>query len=185
MRRIVLTFGLISGAILSLMLVAMVPFVEQIGWDESEVIGYSSIILAFLLIFFGVRSYRDTVGGGRLSFGRGFAVGALIALVGSACYVATWQVVYRTVAPDFAARYQEYQLEKERAAGASEAALAERRVELQRFAELYENPLINIAITFIEPLPIGLVMALVSAGILRRPLRDDDRLATPRTAVPT
>ncbi|HEX7122856.1 MAG TPA: DUF4199 domain-containing protein [Gemmatimonadaceae bacterium] len=185
MKRIVLTFGLISGAILSAMLVAMVPFIEEIGWDMSEVVGYSSMVLAFLLIFFGVRSYRDTVGGGRLSFGRGFGVGVLIALVASACYVATWQVLYRTVAPDFTARYTEYQLEKERAAGASEAALAERRAELQRFAELYENPLVNIAVTFIEPLPVGLVMALLSAGILRRPLRNNDRVTTPHTAVST
>lgn len=183
MKRTVLTFGLIAGAILSIMLAATVPFADQIGFDRGEIIGYTSMILAFLLVFFGIRSYRDNVAGGSVTFGRAFVVGALITVVASACYVATWQVVYRTAAPDFAARYQEYVLEKERARGAGEARLAERQAQLQRFAELYENPLFNVAITFIEPLPVGLVLALVSAGILRRQRSTEADSSMPRTAV--
>lgn len=166
MKRTVLTFGLISGAILSIMLAATMPFVDRIGFDRAEVIGYTSMVLAFLLIFFGIRSYRDNVRGGSVTFGRAFVVGILIVIVASTCYVATWQLFYRTTATDYAARYQEHVLEKERAGGASEAALEARRAQLERFAELYEQPFFNIAITFIEPLPVGLVMALVSAGIL-------------------
>jgi hypothetical protein len=169
MKRIVLTFGLIAGAILSAMLLATAPFIDRIGFDRGEIIGYTSMVLSFLLIFFGVRSYRDTVGGGAVSFGRAFAVGASIAAVASACYVATWQLVYYGgLADDFAARYQEHVLEKERARGASEEALAAKRAELERFAELYRNPLFNVAITFLEPLPVGLAIALLSAAILRR-----------------
>lgn len=169
MKKIVLTFGLIAGAILSGMMLATMPFMDRIGFDRGEVIGYTSMVMAFLLIFFGVRSYRDTVSGGVVSFGRAFKVGALIALVGSACYVATWQVIYYGgMADDFMDRYQAHALEQERAAGASEAALAAKREEMERFAALYDNPLINVAITFLEPLPVGLVIALVSAGILRR-----------------
>jgi hypothetical protein len=183
MKRTVLTFGLISGAILSLMLAASAPFMDRIGFERGEVIGYSSMVLAFLLIFFGVRSYRDNVAGGSITFSRAFVVGALIAIVASACYVATWQVVSRTSARDFVAKYQEHLLEQERAKGASDAVLAERRAQLQRWAELYRNPFINMALTFIEPLPVGLVLALVSAGVLRRRRDSDGRLAAPRASV--
>ncbi len=168
MRRTVLTFGLIAGVILSIMMLATLPFMDRIGFDRGEVIGYTTMVLAFLLIFFGVRSYRDNVAGGFVSFGRAFSVGALIAVVASVCYVATWELIYYKLAPDFVAKYQAYTIEQARASGESQAAIDKRVADMQRFAELYKNPAINVAITFIEPLPVGLVIALVSAGILRR-----------------
>jgi hypothetical protein len=168
MRKIVLTFGLIAGGILSIMMLATLPFLDSIGFDRGEVIGYTTMVLAFLLIFFGVRSYRDNVAGGFVSFGRAFSVGALIAVVASVCYVATWELIYYKLAPDFVAKYQAYTIEKARASGERQAAIDEQIADMQRFGELYKNPAINVAITFIEPLPVGLVIALVSAGILRR-----------------
>jgi hypothetical protein len=83
-----------------------------------------------------VRSYRENVAGGRLSFGRGFAVGILIALISSACYVGAWEIVYLRRA--------------------------------KAFKEMYDNLAINIAMTFMEVFPIGLVVTLISAGLLRK-----------------
>ena len=168
MKKIVLTFGLIAGAILSAMMLLTLPFQDVIGFDRGAVIGYTTMVLAFLLIFFGVRNYRENVGGGVVSFGRAFTVGALIAAVASVCYVATWQLVYYRLAPDFMAKYTAHSLEQARADGASEAEIAVKRAELVKFAALYKNPAINAAITFIEPLPVGLLIALFSAGVLRR-----------------
>ena len=168
MRKTVLTFGLISGAILSAMMLATMPFAEAIGFDRLMVIGYTTMVAAFLLIFFGVRSYRDHVAGGSVTFGRAFAVGALIGLVASACYVATWQVVYFKIAPDFGAQYQAHLLDRARSRGETQADLDRRVAEMERFAELYDNPAINAAITFLEPLPVALIIALMSAGVLRR-----------------
>jgi hypothetical protein len=168
MRKTVLTFGLISGGILSIMMLATLPFMDRIGFDRGEVIGYTTMVLAFLLVFFGVRSYRDNVAGGSVSFGRAFAVGALIVVVASACYVATWELIYHKVAPDFVAKWQAHMLEEARVSGESPAEIEKRVADMQRMAELYRNPLINAAITFVEPLPVGLVFALVSAGILGR-----------------
>jgi hypothetical protein len=167
-KKTVLTFGLISGAILSAMMLATLPFLDRIGFDRGEIIGYTSMVLAFLLIFFGVRSYRDNVAGGRVGFGRAFVVGALIAAVASCCYVITWEVIYFKAAPDFMAKYQSHVLEKARQAGESEQAIAEKRAMMERFGELYRNPAINAAITFLEPLPVALIVSLVSAGVLSR-----------------
>ena len=101
MKRTVLTFGLIAGAILSvLMLLSIVVFKDAIGYDRGEIIGYTSMVVAFLLIYFGVRTYRDNVAGGTVSFGRAFAVGGSIAVVASACYVATWEVIYFKFMPN-------------------------------------------------------------------------------------
>jgi len=168
MRKTVLTFGLIAGGILSVMMLATLPFMNSIGFDRGEVIGYTTMVLAFLLIFFGVRSYRDNVAGGSVSFGRAFAVGALITVVASVCYVATWQIIYYKLAPDFVDKYQAHVIGKARASDESPAAIEQRAADMRELAELYRNPALNVAITFIEPLPVGLIIALVSAGILRR-----------------
>jgi hypothetical protein len=168
MKRTVLTFGLISGAILSAMMVATIPFVDRIGFDAGEIVGYTTMVLSFLLVFFGVKSYRDTVNGGQVTFGRAFVVGGLIALVASVCYVITWQILYYGFMPDFFQRYQTHLLDEMRKAGATPDAVDRRRAELASFAALYSNPIVNAAITFLEPLPVALVAALVSAGVLRR-----------------
>ena len=168
MKKTVLTFGLIAGGILSLMMLITMPFHDEIGYDRAEVIGYASMVGAFLLIYFGVRSYRDNVAGGALSFGQGFKVGGLILIVASACYVATWEAIYYTSDQTYVQKYQDHLIEKERAGGATEAQLEQKRAEMARFAEMYQNPVVNVAMTFLEPLPVGLLFVLVSAGLLRR-----------------
>ena len=168
MKKTVVAFGSIAGVILSAMMLLTIPFQDRIGFENGEIIGYTSMVLAFLLIFFGVRSYRDNVAGGSISFGRALKVGALIAAVASGWYVATWQVIYYRISPDFMTRYQSYKLEEARAAGETEAQVAKRKADMEKFAKMYKNPAINAAITFLEPLPVALIMALVSAGLLSR-----------------
>jgi hypothetical protein len=172
MKKTVLTFGLISGAVISAMMLLTIPFQDQIGFDRGAIVGYTSMVLAFLLIYFGIRSYRDHVAGGSITFGRALKVGSLIALISSACYVATWEVLYFNFTPDFLAKYQAHTLEKARADGESDAELARRKAEMEKFAVMYQNPAINAAITFLEPLPVALVLTLVSAGVLSRRRKD-------------
>jgi hypothetical protein len=168
MRKIVLTFGLIAGGILAATFLIALAFHDAIGFDRGMVVGYTSMVLAFLLIFFGVRSYRDNVAGGRVGFGRALAVGLLIGVVASSCYVLTWEVIYFGTKSDYIEKYQAHVIEKARRAGESPAAIAAKQAEMAKFAEMYRNPLINSAITFMEPLPVALVVALVSAGVLSR-----------------
>lgn len=178
MKKTVLTFGLISGAILSAMMLLTVPFQDEIGFDRGEIIGYTTMVLAGLLIFFGIRSYRDNIAGGTVGFGRAFKVGALIAVVSSVCYVATWEVIYfGNLSPNFIAKYQEHTLEQARADGESEAQIAKRKADMEKFAKLYRNPVINVAVTFLEPLPVALIMTLVSAGVLSRRRKDGEEEA--------
>ena len=120
-----------------------------------------------LLIFFGVRSYRENVGNGKISFGRGFAVGILIALISAACYVAAWEVVYYS-SPGIADHIFDKQVEELKATGAPQEKIDEAAREVESFKKLYANPFVNVAFTFIEPFPVGLLMTLISAVTLRR-----------------
>lgn len=168
MKKIILTFGLISGAFSSLMMVATVPFADKIGFDRAEVLGYTIIVLSFLLVFFGIRSYRDNAGNGQITFSKAFAVGISITLLTCVCYVVTWEILYFNFMHDFMDKYGAYMVEKLKASGATAAAIQAQLEQMKRYKELYENPLINAAMTFIEPLPIGLAVTLISAAVLRK-----------------
>jgi hypothetical protein len=165
MQRTVWTFGLISGAIMAAMMAVTIPFAEQIG-DKGELIGYTTMILAFLFVYFGIRSYRDTVMAGAIGFGRAFKVGILITLIASACYVTAWEIIYHTVAPDFVEKYAARVVEKARESGASEEQIEAQRQKMAEFIVAYKNPFVNVGMTFLEVFPVGAVMVLVSAGIL-------------------
>ena len=173
MRKIVLTFGLIAGALLSAMMLITVPFQDQIGFDKGAIIGYTTMVLAFLMVFFGVRSYRENVAGGSVTFGRAFIVGLMITAVASVCYVATWELVYYKLAPDFTDKYAAYSVEKVKKSGATDAQIAAKTKEMTEFKEMYKNPLVNIAFTLLEPLPVGILFTLVAAGILSRKRRTE------------
>lgn len=167
MKKIVLSYGLIAGLIVSATLLVMLSMHRDGAPPENgELIGYSSMLIAFLLIFAGIRSEREK-NGGHISFGHAVKVGVLITLVASAVYVVTWQIYYYNVDPQFMERYAESALERSRANGASEAQLAAERTKMENFARLYRNPAVNIGFTLLEIFPVGLVVSLISAAILR------------------
>lgn len=168
MKKTVLTFGLISGAISSGLMLLTIPFMDRIGFDYGVIVGYTGMVLAFLLVFFGIKSYRDNVGDGYITFGRAFKVGILIVLISSICYVVTWEILYFNFLPDFADKYANYLIEKERAAGASAEQIAQTTQKIESMRWILANPLTNGAVAFLEPLPVGLLMTLISAAILRK-----------------
>jgi hypothetical protein len=168
MRKIIVTFGLISGAISSLMMIAVVTFGDRIGFDRGAIIGNTSIVLSFLMVFVGIRTYRDNIGDGQITFSKGFAVGLSITLISCIVYVVTWEVIYYNFLPGFWDAYGAHLAQKLTASGASPAAIQEKLEQVRKDKELCKNPFFNAALTFIHPFPIGLVITLFSALVLRR-----------------
>jgi hypothetical protein len=175
MKKTVLTFGLISGAVAAVLMFTTMLFADRIGFDRGLIVGYTTIVVSLLLVPFGIRSYRDNVGGGTISFGRAFAIGILITIISCICYVIAWEILYFKFLPDFAEKYSAYMVAKQRAAGASQQAIDATVQEMKNMKVMLDNPLINGAFAFIEPLPVGVIITLVSAAILRRKRRSDDR----------
>jgi hypothetical protein len=168
MRKTILTFGLISGAVSSLMMGVSMAFADRIGIDRGYIVGYTTIVLSCLFIYFGVRSYRENVSGGTITFARAFGVGLAIGVISCLCYVVTWEIIYFNFMPDFLDKFDAYEIAKLKAAGAS-AAVLQRHIEEQNHMKvLYANPLFNAALTFIEPFPVALLVTLISAAVLRK-----------------
>jgi hypothetical protein len=168
MKKTVLTFGLLSGAVAAAMMFLTLPFAERIGFDRSIYVGYTTIVISMLFVYFGVRSYRDNVLGGTITFGRGLQAGLFIAAMSSLCYVVAWLVLFYGFMPDFADKYAAHVVESARASGASEADVNRAMAEAEQAKAWLANPLINGAVAFIEPFPVGILVALISAGVLRR-----------------
>jgi hypothetical protein len=169
MKKTVLKFGFIAGAIFVVIMATTMPFLDQIGFDYGHIIGYTMLLVAFAFVFVGIRSYRENVGNGYITFGRAFKVGILITVIASLCYVISWQIIYFGFVPDFGEKYIAYLSEQSRAAGASPEQVASEAAEMGRFMALYKNPLYNFLLTFfVEPFPMGLIITLISSAILRK-----------------
>jgi uncharacterized protein DUF4199 len=167
-KKTVLTFGLIAGFIISVLMGGSLLIANRIGSGHSMALGYTIMVASFLLIYFGVRSYRDNTLAGQISFGRAFACGILITLITTVCYVVTWEVLYFNFMPHFMDSYFAAQIQQVKSAGLDSATTAARVAAIQHSQQLYQNPLINMAYTFMEPLPVGLLITLISAAVLRR-----------------
>jgi hypothetical protein len=168
MKKTILTFGLISGVLSSLMMAATVPFAHSIGFNKALIVGYTTIVLSFLLVYFGIRSYRDNIGNGQITFTKAFVVGISITLISCVFYVVTWEVIYFNFLPGFMDSYGAHAIEKLKASGASPETIQAQLQQLKKSKELYQNPFFNAAMTFIEPFPVGLVITLISAAVLRK-----------------
>src|SRR5271163_3122097 len=168
MKKIVLTFGLISGLMISVLMGGSLLLADKIGSGHSMALGYTIMVASFLLIYFGIRSYRDNNLSGQISFGRAFACGILIALITTVCYVAMWEVLYFNFMPHFMDGYFAAQIHKVQSSGLDPGAIAAQVAAIQHSQQLYQNPFINMAYTFIEPFPVGLLITLISAAVLKR-----------------
>src|SRR5277367_2789564 len=168
MKKTVLTFGLIAGLIISVCMGLSLLLADKIGSGHSMALGYTIMVASLLLIYFGIRSYRDNTLAGRISFGRAFACGILITLITTVCYVAMWEVLYFNFMPHFMDSYFAAQIHKVQSSGLDPATTAAQVTAIQRSQHLYQNPFVNMAYTFIEPFPVGLVITLISAAVLRK-----------------
>lgn len=163
MKKTVLIFGLIIGTILCVNMIIMVNMMyTHPDFKGNDLVGYAAMVVLFSLIFFGVRNYRNKTLDGSITFGKAFKTGALIALIGATIYVVVWLLYYYLFVPDFMEVYTNYVLEN-----CDKADLPAKREEMANFKTLYKNPFFVILITYSEVLPIGLVVALISAFILK------------------
>ncbi len=176
MKKTVVRFGLIAGGMLSLLMVLTMGTAKLMGSEISGgigmAIGYTTMVASFIFVHFGIRSYRDTVMGGSVGFWPALRVGLLISLIAAICYSLTWQVVYRTMLPDYAEKYAEQAVQQAQAKGASAVELEKTRKQMAEFVINYKNPFYNFAMTLLEPSPIALLVSLVSAGALSRRRRE-------------
>ena len=168
MKKIVLTYGLIAGIAISVLMDGSLLIATRLGSGHSMTLGYTMMVASFLLIYFGVRSYRDNVLAGHIAFGQAFTCGILICLIATMIYVAVWEIVYFNFMPHFMDSYFAAQVHAVQSSGLDPVTAAAKLAAIRHSQQLYQNPWVNMAYTFLEPFPVGLLITLISAVLLRR-----------------
>lgn len=172
MKKIVLVFGLIAGLIVTgMMIYSTTQVYKNENYKGSLVLGYTTMVVAFSLIFVGIKNFRDKYNQGVISFGKAFRIGLYITLIASTMYVLAWLVESYVFMPDFAEKYAACVINDARSSGASQAALDAKKAELAKFQEMYKNPLFVILFTYTEILPVGILISLISALLLKKKVR--------------
>jgi len=169
MKKNVLICGLIGGIITAgWFLLSETIFDNSISLNARMFFGYASMLLAFSLIFVGVKNYRDDYAGGVISFGKALQVALLITLVASTIYVLAWMIESRYLFPDYMEKYTKSLIKEMRTAGASAAAISNKEKEMAGYSRMYKNPLFNALMTYFEIVPVGLVMSVIAALTLKK-----------------
>jgi hypothetical protein len=125
------------------------------------------MVLALSMIFVGIKRYRDNEKGGVIKFLPAFAVGLGIAVVASIIYVGVWEIYSASTNYAFIDSYTAAIIDAKRAAGVSGAALDAEIKQMHELAAQYRDPLFRVPMTFLEIFPVGLIIALISAAVLR------------------
>jgi hypothetical protein len=159
--------GLIVGSILFGTTVAMAGDPPPMG--VGMLIGYTSMLIALSAIFVGVKRHRDDTLGGVIRFWPAFGMGLGISVVAGIFYVLAWEAALAVTGMDYMGEYAKHVVEEARAAGATAAELARKSAEMERFRVQYDNPLFRMPMTFTEIFPVGVLVSLISAALLRNP----------------
>jgi hypothetical protein len=168
MNKTILTFGFLSAAVAIVAMATTIPFMSAHSFELADILGYTTIVLAALLTFFGIRSYREHTPDRTLTFGRGFLVGLAITLISCVSYAAAFEIVYFKLVPDFGDTMTACMVERVRAKGGSAQEVEETAKQMATFKRLFDNPLLNPLMTFAESFPIGLIATTISAALLRK-----------------
>ncbi|MES2618591.1 MAG: DUF4199 domain-containing protein [Bacteroidota bacterium] len=169
MRKNILTFGLLSGAIITaMMVITSLYFYNNPDYQGSMILGFGTMLLAFSMIFVAIKNYRDKFNNGVITFGKGFTIGLYIALIASSIYVLVWLIEFYCFIPDFMDKYSAHMLKTAEAKGSSAAELAKEVADINSMKGLYKNPIFVILLTYVEVLPLATLVAIISALILKR-----------------
>lgn len=166
MRRMIAVYGLIAGVIVIVGWNIGMAFLPE-GGTAGMIAGYLSMLVATSFVFIGVKRYRDTELGGVIRFWPAFGLGLGISAIAALAYVLSWEVFMWKTDYSFMSNYIASYLQDLKASGASAEEIARQSAEMQAFAKQYEQPLFRMLITLSEFAPIGLLVPLISAALLR------------------
>jgi hypothetical protein len=162
-----LVYGLLSGSVIA----AVITAALIVGPEDTHSLwfGYLVMLVALTFIFVGVKRYRDVERGGVIKFLPALGMGLAIAVVAGIAYVCVWEAYLAASGYRFMDEYIAAMIRNSRAAGASAAEIARMTTEMDSMRAIYANPLLRMPMTFLEVFPVGLLVALVSAALLRNP----------------
>lgn len=167
MSRTIIALGLIAGLIIVVPMFTLLVISDPGSLGHSEIVGFSFMFLGFSLIFVGVKRFRDRVLGGVIRFLPALLLGLGISAVATLVYIVSWEITLALTNYAFLETYPAQAIEAARAKGKSAAEVAKLAADMQSMMTWYRNPLLRMPMTAVEIFPVGLLVSLVAAGLLR------------------
>lgn len=167
MLRTSLIFGVLAGLVVAIPMFTLLALAGGDHGAGSQLTGYTLMLIALSFVFVGVKRYRDREQGGVIKFLPAFLLGLGISAVAGAIYVIGWEITLALTHYQFIHRYAAAMIEAQQAAGVSGAELEAFRAQMQQMVEAYANPLFRLPMTFVEIFPVGVLVSLISALLLR------------------
>jgi len=165
--RNILIYGVIAGLLVGIPLSVIVIAFSSDHLANGMAIGYTVMLVGLSTVFVAVKRYRDIDLGGVISFWQALGMGLGISVVAGIIYVAAWDTACAIAGMDFAGSYAAALIAQKKAAGVSGAALARFVAEMDAFKAQYANPFYRWPMTFIEIFPVGVLVSLFTAALLR------------------
>jgi hypothetical protein len=155
--------GILGGIIAAIVMASMVYYMKiNPGQEPNAIMGFMGMFLAFIFIILGIKQER-AINNGAITFKRAFLTGLAISFIISTIYVLVWLVIYYNFFPDFMEKYSEMALKN-----TSPEELVAKTTEMNQMKEWYKNPLMIILLTYMEIFPLGIVISLIGALILKK-----------------
>jgi Protein of unknown function (DUF4199) len=168
MLRTILKYGVIAGLVVGgFQLLTFTAFSGMPPLQYGMLIGYTTMLIALSAVFVGIKRHRDVDRGGVIGFWPAFAIGLGISFIAGILYVVAWEAVQAMTHMDFATSYAQAIIASEKAKGASAETLAKLSADMAAFKVQYADPMFRLPMTFVEIFPVGVLVSLVSAGLLR------------------
>lgn len=169
MKKIIITYGLIAGLItMSFMIVSTIIWKVYGYENQSMIIGFTGMFIAFIFVFVGIKNYRDKQNDGIITFGDAFKIGFFIALIASSIYTLVWMIEFHFFMPDFMDKYATKAIEEYKSTGLSTTEMNAKITEMETMRENYKDPFMRIFYTLMEILPIGIFISLIAALVMTR-----------------
>ena len=179
MKKLILVYGLLSGFLCSIWMFFSAAISMDQMMDIGMILGFATMILAFSFIFVAIIKFRNNENNGIISFGKAFQIGALISLIASTIYVITWMIEFQFFIPDFFEKYTAACIKKMQESGAPQIEIDKTLKEMQEQGVMYKNNAwYRILATYLEILPVGLLISLIAAFILKRNSSKTEELST-------
>lgn len=164
-----LIYGSLAGAVVAGTITAGLVVGPENSFFSSLWFGYLVMFVALSFVFMGVKRYRDVEKGGVIRFLPALGMGLAIAVVAALAYIIVWEIYLASTGYRFMDEFLAATARGMAAEGKTAAEIQAFMDEQQWVRDNYPNPLFRIPITFLEIFPVGLIMALFSAAVLRFP----------------
>lgn len=167
MKSTITKFGLYAFLIASVLFLSGFLLGKNLDFNTQAIIGYSSMVISLVFVYFGIKHYRDKENNGRIAIGKAIAIGLFISLFAALGFMIIDYIYTTQINPNFQEEYLAHSL-KEMKATLSVEEFQKQKIELTQQMQDYGGPTALALLMFANVIVIGFIISLISALVLQR-----------------